>query len=116
MHATALIVCTPDGRISRYLRNIAYDPKTVRLSLVEAADGKIGTTVDHLLLFCYHYDGTEGTYTFAAWHVARIFMLLVLVTVVGFLVVLWRRDRSAAAAGKGHGIHLAQPGPSNTIS
>ncbi|MEW6250638.1 MAG: SCO family protein [Planctomycetota bacterium] len=98
MHAAALIICTPDGRISRYLRNIVYEPKTVRLSLVEASEGKIGTTMDQVLLFCYHYDGGAGGYTFAAWNVGRLAGLVSLGFVGGLLLILWRHDRRARKA------------------
>jgi protein SCO1 len=94
MHVAAPILCTPDGRISRYLYGIAFEPKTLRLSLVEASEGKIGSTVDRVLLFCYHYDG-QG-YSIAAMNVARAGAGLTLVIVVAFLASLWRRERRRA--------------------
>lgn len=90
-HAAALILCTPDGRISRYLYAFPYPPKTVRLSLVEASEGKIGSTVDRILLFCYHYDG-EGGYSLAAMNVVRAGGVLSLILVGGLLLILWRYD------------------------
>jgi protein SCO1/2 len=101
MHATILILCTPDGRISRYLRNIAYDPKTLRLSLVEASAGKIGTTVDHLLLLCCTYDPQQGTYALTAWNVVRLSATLVAVAITALLLVLWGRGRAARKAARG---------------
>jgi protein SCO1/2 len=89
-HAAALILCTPDGRISRYLYAFPYPPKTVRLSLVEASEGKIGSTVDRILLFCYHYDG-QG-YSLAAMNFVRAGGVLSLVLVGGLLLILWRFD------------------------
>ncbi len=62
VHTAVLILCTPDGRISRYLYGVQYDPTTLRLSLQETGEGKIGTTLDQLLLFCFHYDATSGRY------------------------------------------------------
>lgn len=91
MHVAALIICTPDGRISRYLINIVYDPKTVRLSLVEASEGKIGTTLDRILLYCYHYEG--GEYTLAAMNIVRAAGAFTLVVVGLILAILWRRER-----------------------
>ncbi|TWT99867.1 hypothetical protein Pla108_08100 [Botrimarina colliarenosi] len=61
-HTAAEIVVSPKGMISRYLYGVAYDPQTVRLSLVEAADGKIGSPLDQIILFCFHYDETKGRY------------------------------------------------------
>ena len=98
IHAAALILCTPDGRISRYLRNVAYDPQTLRLSLVEASAGQIGTTTDQLLLFCYHFDPEDGSYTLAAWNVARLVGGLTLGVLAIFLAVLWRRERRKRSA------------------
>ncbi|MEP3482609.1 MAG: SCO family protein [Fuerstiella sp.] len=62
-HAAVFVICTPDGRISRYLYGVAFDSQTVRLSLVEAADGKIGTTMDQVLLMCFAYNPTAGSYS-----------------------------------------------------
>ena len=64
-HAACVMVCTPEGVVSRYLYGVEYEPKTVRLSLVEAAAGKLGTALDQLLLFCFHYDAAAGRY--AGW-------------------------------------------------
>ncbi len=61
-HTAALMVCSPEGKVCRYLYGVMFEPQTVRLSLVEAADGKVGTTIDRFLLFCFHYDETEGRY------------------------------------------------------
>ncbi len=96
MHTTALILCTPDGRISRYLYGVMFEPKTLRLSLVEASEGKIGTTVDRLLLFCYHYDGAG--YSLAAMNVVRAGGGLTLAVVGGVLVYFWRRERRRGKA------------------
>jgi protein SCO1/2 len=63
-HAAAIIVVTPEGKISRYIYGIKYDPDTLRLSLVEASQGKVGSTVDRFLLTCFHYDPKTGTYLF----------------------------------------------------
>ncbi|HPC22189.1 MAG TPA: SCO family protein [Phycisphaerae bacterium] len=97
VHAAAIMLCTPDGRISRYLYGIVFEPRTLRLSLVEASEGKIGTTMDQLLLFCYHFEG--GEYTLAAMNVARAGALLTLLILGSVLVWLWRRevDRRRAA-------------------
>jgi protein SCO1/2 len=61
-HTAVLTVLTPAGHVSRYLYGIEYQPRDLRLALVEAADGKIGTAVDKALLYCYHYDPETGKY------------------------------------------------------
>ena len=62
-HPAVLMLCTPDGRISRYIYGVQFEEATLRLSLVEASQGKIGKTVDQLILFCFHYDETSGNYS-----------------------------------------------------
>ncbi|MBA3531497.1 MAG: SCO family protein [Ardenticatenales bacterium] len=62
-HPSGVIVITPDGTISRYLYGVEFSPVSLRLALVEAAAGKIGSITDQVLLFCYRYDPTLGTYT-----------------------------------------------------
>ncbi len=89
-HAAALMVCTPDGRISRYLYGVMFEPKTLRLSLVEASEGKIGTTMDRILLFCFHYDG-EG-YALHAMNLVRAGAALTLTVTALFLAYWWRRE------------------------
>lgn len=61
-HAATLLVITPEGVVSRYINGVGYDAKTLRLSLVEAADGKVGSTMDQILLTCFIYDHTKGRY------------------------------------------------------
>lgn len=94
-HAAAIIVCTPDGRISRYLYGVMFEPKTVRLSLVDASEGKIGTTVDKILLYCFHYE--DGKYVLAAANVMRAGGVLTLALVGGLLLYLWRRHARTRA-------------------
>ena len=61
-HPTGIIVLTPDGRMARYLFGIEYGPRDLRLAIVEASSGKVGSPVDALLLYCYHYDPMTGRY------------------------------------------------------
>ena len=85
-HSSALIIITPGGRVSKYFSDIKFSPKDVRLALVEASAGKIGTLVDHLMLFCYRFDPLKGRYTIAAWNFARIGITLFLFTFVWSVV------------------------------
>jgi protein SCO1/2 len=89
-HAAAIFVITPDGHVSRYLYGVQFDPQTVRLSLAEAADGKIGTALDQLLLFCFHYDSAAGRYTVAATNFVRLGGLLTMLTLGILLLRFWR--------------------------
>ncbi len=91
-HPAALFVLTPEGRVSRYLFGIRHDPQTVRLSLVEASDGKIGSPVDSFLLYCYRYDADEGTYASDAWRIARLALGGFAIVFGAVLFTFWRRD------------------------
>lgn len=96
-HTAAIIVITPEGRVSSYHLGIDYPARDLRLALVEAAGGEIGSWVDQALLFCYRYDPTIGKYTFAAWTTVRVAGLLTLALLVAFLVRAVRRERSGPA-------------------
>ena len=92
-HAAAIMILTPDGRVSRYIYGVVYDPQTVRLSLVEAAEGKIGTTKDRFLLFCFHYDSATGRYGPAAQRIMSIGGALTVIILAVWIFMFWRRDR-----------------------
>jgi protein SCO1/2 len=91
-HAAVTFILTPDGRVSRYLYGIEYDPQTLRLSLVEAADGKVGSTLDRFLLTCFHYDETKGRYGPAAVKIMRLGALVTVVVLAGALLMFWRGE------------------------
>ncbi len=98
-HTAAAIICMPDGVISRYLYGVQFDPDTLRLSLAEAADGKIGSPMDKLLLFCFRYDSATGKYAPAAWNLMRlaaITTILVLCAVVMRFRSPWERKVTPA--------------------
>lgn len=92
-HAAAATVMTPDQKISRYLYGIEFDPKTVRMSLLEASSGKIGSVVDQIILFCFHYDPTKNKYTLYAYNVMRIAGSIMLLALALILVPTWLRER-----------------------
>ncbi len=71
-HASGVMILTPDGRLSRYFYGVEYAPRDMRLGLVEASQNKIGSPVDQLLLFCYHYDPATGKYGAMAMNMVRI--------------------------------------------
>jgi protein SCO1/2 len=89
-HPAVLMVCTPDGRVSRYLYGVKFDPRTVRLSLVEASDGKVGSTVDRFILTCFSYDGHLGKYAFFAINLMKAGGAVMIVLLAGFMFWLAR--------------------------
>jgi len=92
-HPTGIMVATPEGRLSKYLYGIEYGPRDVRLALVEASDHKIGSAVDRLLLYCYHYDPASGKYGLAVLRIVRLAGVLTLVVLGGFILGSWRSNR-----------------------
>ena len=101
-HAAALILCTPDGRVSRYLGGVLYNPQTLRLSLVEASEGKVGSVVDQFFLSCFHYDEKAGSYGPFALGIMRIGGVITLLLVGGVLGFFWIREarRNRKRAGE----------------
>src|SRR5262249_4842185 len=71
-HPAVVMIATPDGTRSRYLYGVRFDNQTMRLSLVEASDGKVGSAMDQILLTCFHYDGKQGKYALAAVNMMRV--------------------------------------------
>jgi protein SCO1/2 len=91
-HASGVMLVTPEGRISKYFYGIEFAPKDIRLALIEAAKNKIGTPVDQLLLFCYHWDASSGKYTAAAMNLLRVAGGATVLLLGGFVVIMLRRD------------------------
>jgi protein SCO1/2 len=91
-HASGVMVLTPDGRISRYFYGVEYPGRDMRLGLVEASAGKIGTPIDHVLLFCYEYDPTAATYSAAILKIIRLGGVLTILCIVGGILIFRRRD------------------------
>jgi protein SCO1 len=91
-HASGILLLTPDGRISRYFFGVEYPASNVRLGLVDASAGKIGTPVDHLLLFCYQYDPTKARYSATILTVIRMGGVVTLICMVLGFVIFRRRD------------------------
>lgn len=92
-HSAAIYVLTPDARISRYLYGIEFKPKDLKLAMLEASSGKIGTVIDRLLLFCYHYDPKTGKYSVYITDLMRTGCAGMTVVFGGYLAVFWRRQR-----------------------
>jgi protein SCO1/2 len=101
-HASGILVLTPDGHISRYFFGVDYPPSNVRLGLVDASSGKIGTPVDHILLFCYQYDPTKARYSATILTVIRMGAVVTLFCMLlGF--VIFRRREHRGASGRNFG-------------
>lgn len=90
-HTAAEIVITPSGKISRYLYGVSYDPQTVRLSLVEASEGKVGSPLDQIILYCFHYDETKGRYGPVARRIMSAGAVVTIVALALGLLPVWIR-------------------------
>jgi protein SCO1/2 len=91
-HSSAIMVATPEGRLSHYFYGIDYAPKELRLALVEASAGKIGSPVDQLVLFCYHYDPVTGKFA-PVMNVVRAAGVLTVLGLVALIFTLRRKTR-----------------------
>ena len=91
-HASGITVLTPEGHVSRYLYGVDYEPKDVKLALMESSQRRIGSAVDQVLLFCYHYDPKTGKYGAAVLNLLKLTAGVLLAIMVGLLAWLWRRD------------------------
>jgi protein SCO1 len=92
-HPAGFVILTPQGRVSRYFYGVEYPPRDLRLGLIEASAGKIGTPVDQLLLLCFHYDSSTGKYNFAIMSAIRILSVATVLALGTFMLVMFRRDR-----------------------
>lgn len=97
-HAAGMVILTPGGQVSRYFYGVEYPARFLRLGLVESAGGKIGSVVDQILLYCFHYDPTIGRYSAATLNIVRLAGILTVAGLALLIVLLRRRE-------------TAQPGP-----
>ena len=93
IHASGIMMATPEGKLARYFYGIDYPPTDLRLGLVEAAEGKIGSPVDQLLLLCYSYDPLTGKYGLIIRNALRIGGVATVLVLAIFIVLMLRRDR-----------------------
>jgi protein SCO1/2 len=98
VHAGALMIVTPDGRLSKYLYGAEYAPNDLRLSVADAGQSKIGSLSESFLLYCFHYDPDTGKYTVAVRNLLRLFAGITLTALVGFISIQFMRERIKKAA------------------
>lgn len=100
VHATGVMVLTPDGRLARYFYGIEFAPRDLRFGLIEAAGGRIGSRVDQVLLACYHYDPSTGKYSLLTLNLVRAGGILTLIALGTFMLVSLRRERRTSAEAR----------------
>jgi protein SCO1/2 len=91
-HPTVILILKPNGQVARYLYGLEYSPKDVKLGLLEASNGRSITTVDRILLYCYHYDPNGGRYVLVATRVMQIGAGLAGLVLIAFLATFWIKE------------------------
>jgi protein SCO1 len=100
-HASGIMIATPQGKLARYFYGIEYAPKDLRLGLVEASKNKIGTPVDQLLLYCFHYDPTTGKYGPVIMNMIRLGGIVTILGMAALVLILRRRGAAERRASEG---------------
>lgn len=93
-HAGAIMILTPEGKLSKYLYGVDYAPKDVKLAIMESSENKIGNPVDQLMLYCFHYNPATGKYGLAILNVIRLGGVLTLLGMGAMIFVFWRRNKN----------------------
>jgi protein SCO1/2 len=96
-HPSGIMILTPEGRVSRYLFGIRFLTRDLKLGVIEASEGRVGSVVDQLLLFCFHYDQETGAYSFAVKNAVRAGGVLTVLVMAVMLFRVWRRERRRPA-------------------
>ncbi len=105
-HASGVMVLTPQGKVSRYFYGIEYAPRDLRFGVIEASDGKIGSLADQVILYCYQYDPTRGTYGLVLMRLMKIFGVLTIITLAALILFLRRKTKQKEAAWAAQGIDV----------
>lgn len=92
-HASAAIIASPKGKITRYLPGIVFEPKDVRLALLEATEGRVGTFVDQLVLYCFQYNPHQSRYTLYVFNMVKLGGVLMMLVLAIWLLPFWYRNR-----------------------
>jgi protein SCO1 len=101
IHAAAIMIVTPTGRIAQYYYGVEFSPKDIRLGLIEASQDKIGTIVDQVVLYCYHYNPKTGRYGAVVTNIMRVAGAATMLILGGFLIVMYRRESHHGEKGTG---------------
>jgi protein SCO1/2 len=91
-HASSLEIVTPEGKIAQYYLGVEFSPQDLRLGLVEASNHKIGTPVDNILTYCYHYDPTQHRHSLIIARIVQAGCLLTVLILGSYMLVMFRRD------------------------
>jgi protein SCO1/2 len=91
-HASSIQIVTPQGKLAQYYMGVEYSPKDLRLGLVEASSNRIGTPVDNILTYCYHYDPSTNKHSLIIARVIQLGGLVTMLSLGGFMWVMFRRD------------------------
>ena len=94
-HASAAIVVSPNGKITRYLPGIVFEPQNVKLALTEAGEGKVGNLIDSLVLYCFQYNPHKSEYTLAAFQLMKLGGLVMVILLAIWLMPIWIRSWKA---------------------
>lgn len=92
-HASAALIVTPGGQISRYLHGIQFLPETIKMALLEASNGKIGSIVEQVVMYCFQFDPKKNKYTIYAWRLMQFGGLFMIIVLAIFLAPTWLRER-----------------------
>ena len=93
MHPAAITLLSSEGKISRYLYGIEYPNKDLKLGILEASEGKVGSTLDKIILYCYHYDPYKNTYTIFATNVMRLGGIFTIIFLCIMIAGYWKKDK-----------------------
>jgi protein SCO1/2 len=107
-HASSIQIVTPEGRLAQYYMGVEYSPKDLRLGLVEASANRIGSPVDNILTYCYHYDPQTNKHSLIIARVVQLGGLVTVLSLGGFMLVMFRRDSRQETPGP------EIPGPGTT--
>lgn len=98
-HPAAIVFLTPQGMVARYLYGLNFNPTDIRLALLEASEGRSISTAEQIILYCYAYDPAANSYALIAVRVMQLGGAVTLLTLCGFLVLFWRRERRRGRSG-----------------
>jgi protein SCO1/2 len=102
-HASAIQIVTPEGKLAQYYMGVEYSPKDLRLGLAEASSNRIGSPVDNILTYCYHYDPQTNKHSLIVARVVQLGGLVTLCSLGSFMFVMFRRDIHAGNGTAGSG-------------